>query len=197
MQQWMNSSASSLPLPPTALLGRETDLETLRHWLTDPAIRLITLTGPGGAGKTRLALELARAITAEGAARVVFVPLAAIRNPAFVASAIAAALGLSDVAALDLPRRARAACVDQVTLLVVDNFEQVLDAAPLIADLLTSVSPLKVLVTSRAPLRLRGEREYAVGPLALEVDSDAMSPADFGTLSSGAAAGRAGSGRPT
>ena len=169
----------SLPLPPTALLGRDADLETLRHWLADPAIRFITLTGPGGAGKTRLALELARAITAEGAARVVFVPLAAIRNPAFVASAIAAALGLSDVAALNLPRRARAACGDLVTLLVVDNFEQVLDAAPLIADLLTSVPPLKVLVTSRAPLRLRGEREYTVGPLALDVDSDAMSPADL------------------
>jgi len=96
-----------------------------------------------------------------------------------VASAIAAALGLSDVAAPDLPRRARAACGDQVTLLVADNFEQVLDAAPLIADLLTSVSPLKVLVTSRAPLGLRGEREYAVGPLALDSDSDAISPADL------------------
>ena len=109
----------------------------------------------------------------------VFVPLAAIRNPAFVASAIAEALGLSDVTALDLPRRARVACDDQPTLLVLDNFEQVLDAAPLVADLLTSVASLRVLVTSRAPLRVRGEREYAVGPLALEVDSEAMSPADL------------------
>ena len=159
----------SLPLALTALLGRDADVQTLRHWLADPAARLITLTGPGGVGKTRLALELARAIAAEGATRVVFVPLAAIRNPAFVASAIAEALGLSDVTALDLPRRARAACGDQPTLLVLDNFEQVLDAAPLVADLLTSVASLRVLVTSRAPLRVRGEREYAVGPLALEV----------------------------
>ncbi len=75
--------------------------------------------------------------------------------------------------------RARAACRDQATLLVVDNFEQVLDAAPLIADLLTWVSPLRVLVTSRAPLRVRGEREYAVGPLGLEAGSEAMPPADL------------------
>jgi predicted ATPase/DNA-binding XRE family transcriptional regulator len=169
----------SLPLPLTSLLGRDADVQTLQHWLADPAIRLVTLTGPGGAGKTRLALELARAISAEGSARVIFVSLASIREASFVVSAIAEALGLSDVAALDLPRRARAACQDHVTLLVVDNFEHVLDAAPVIVDLLTSVPPLRVLVTSRAPLRVRGEREYAVGPLELKAGSEALPPADL------------------
>jgi predicted ATPase/DNA-binding XRE family transcriptional regulator len=172
-------SRVSLPLPLTALLGREADLQTLRHWLADPAARLITLTGPGGAGKTRLALELARAIADEGPTLVAFTPLAAIRNPAFVASAIAEALGLSDVTALDLPSGARIACAEGPALLVLDNFEQVLDAAPLVADLLASVPALRVLVTSRAPLHVRGEREYAVGPLALAVGVDAMSPADL------------------
>jgi len=172
-------SGVPLPLAPTPLLGRDADLQTLQRWLADPAVRLITLTGPGGAGKTRLALEIAHAIASEGATRVVFVPLAATRSPAFVASAIAEALGLSDVTALDLPTRARAGCDDRPTLLVLDNFEQVLDAAPLVADLLSSVASLRLLATSRAPLRVRGEREYAVGPLALDVDSEAMSPADL------------------
>jgi predicted ATPase/DNA-binding XRE family transcriptional regulator len=170
---------ASLPLALTALLGRDGEVQTLRSWLADPAARLITLTGPGGAGKTRLALELARAIAAEGATRVVFAPLAAIRNPTFVASAITEALGLSDVTALDLPKRVRAAYDGRPTLLVLDNFEQLLDAAPLIADLLAAVASLRLLVTSRAPLRVRGEREYAVGPLALEADSETMSPADL------------------
>jgi len=172
-------SGVSLPLPLTVLLGRETDVQTLQDWLADPAARLITLIGPGGVGKTRLALELARAIAAEGATRVVFVPLAAIRDPAFVASGIAEALGLADVTALDLPRRARVACENPPTLLVLDNFEHVLDAAPLVADLLTAIPSLRLLTTSRAPLRVRGEREYAVGPLALEVDSEAMSLSDL------------------
>jgi len=169
----------SLPLAPTILLGRDADVETLRHWLADSATRLITLTGPGGAGKTRLALEVGRAMAVEGATRVVFVPLAAIGNPALVASATAEALGLSDVGSIDLPRRARIACADRATLLVLDNFEQLLDAAPLVAELLASVAPLRVLVTSRAPLRVRGEREYLVGPLALETGVDATSPADL------------------
>jgi predicted ATPase/DNA-binding XRE family transcriptional regulator len=172
-------SRVALPLPLTALLGREADVQKLRHWLTDPAARLITLTGPGGAGKTRLALEIARAIAEEGATRVAFAPLAAIRDPAFVASAIAEALGLSDVTALDLPSGARVACADGPTLLVLDNFEQLLDAAALVADLLTSVATLRVLATSRAPLHVRGEREYAVGPLALAVGVEARSPADL------------------
>jgi predicted ATPase/DNA-binding XRE family transcriptional regulator len=169
----------SLPLPPTVLLGREADVQTLRHWLAEPEARLITLTGPGGAGKTRLALELARAIAAESATRVVFVSLAATRNPAFVASAIAEALGLPDLTAIDLPKRARVACGDRPALWVLDNFEQVLDAAPLVAELLTSIASLRVLVTSRAPLHVRGEREYAVGPLALDVGADAQSLADL------------------
>jgi len=141
-------------------------------------MRLMTLTGPGGAGKTRLALELVRGVVDAGLTRVVFVPLSAVRDPGFVAPAIAQALGLADVNARDLPTRARVACEDRSTLLVLDNFEHVLDAAPLVADLLTSVASLRILVTSRAPLRLRGEREYVVGPLALPVDSEPSASID-------------------
>src|SRR6187401_1433776 len=86
----------SLPVPLTALLGRETDVRALRDLLADPAARLITLVGPGGVGKTRLALELARAIADEDACRVLFVGLAAVGNSAFVAPAIAEALGVLD-----------------------------------------------------------------------------------------------------
>jgi predicted ATPase/DNA-binding XRE family transcriptional regulator len=174
-------SGTPLPLAPTVLIGRDTDLKTLRRWLMEPSTRLVTLTGPGGAGKTRLALELARWIAGEGMTRVVLVPLAAVRDPAFVALGIAEAIGLSDVTALDLPTRARVACGDRATLLVLDNFEHVLEAAALAADLLASIPTLKMVVTSRAPLRVRGEREYALGPLALEMDSSASEqpPADL------------------
>jgi predicted ATPase/DNA-binding XRE family transcriptional regulator len=173
------SGDHSLPLALTAFLGRDEDLRVLRIWMGDPTARLITLTGPGGVGKTRLALELARSIVADSTTRVAFVQLAALTNPAFVPSSIAEALGLPDVTATDLPKRVHAACQSHPTLLVLDNFEQLLDATPLIADLLRSVAALRVLVTSRAALRVRGEREYAVGPLALDADDDASSPADF------------------
>ena len=164
----------SLPLPLTALLGRDLDLQTLEQWLGDEAVRLVTLIGAGGVGKSRLALELARRVAGEGSTRVVFVPLADIRDPAFVVSAIAEALGLEGATAADLPKRARLACDDLLTLLVVDNFEHVLEAAPVVGDLLSSVGSLRVLATSRAPLRVRGEREYAVEPLALEVSAEAL-----------------------
>jgi predicted ATPase/DNA-binding XRE family transcriptional regulator len=168
----------SLPLAVTALLGRETEMQTLRQWLADPTVRFITLTGPGGSGKTRLALELAHDHAAHGTSRVIFAGLAATRT-AFVAAAIAEALGVVDASPLDLPRRAQAACDGTPTLLVLDNFEHVLDAAPLVADLLATVAALRVLVTSRAPLHVRGEREYSVGPLAWDVEVDATSPADL------------------
>ena len=168
----------ALPVALTALIGREADVEVLWQWLADHTMRLMTLTGPGGAGKTRLALELARGAVDAGLTRVVFVSLSAVRDPGFVAPAIAQALGLADVNARDLPTRARVACEDRSTLLVLDNFEHVLDAAPLVADLLTSVASLRILITSRAPLRLRGEREYVVGPLALPVDSEPSASTD-------------------
>jgi len=105
--------------------------------------------------------------------------LVAVRESALVATAIAEAIGVLDGTPFDLPRRLRAACDGRPTLLVLDNFEQVLEAAPLVADLLTAVATLRVLATSRAALRVRGEREYAVGPLALDPDIDATSPADL------------------
>jgi len=175
-------SGVSLPLAPTALLGREVDVQTLGQWFADPAVRLVTLTGPGGVGKTRLALEVAHAIAADDANRVVFVPLAAIRAPTFVAPAIAEALGLSNVTALDLAKRARVACAEQRTVLVLDNFEHVMDAAPLVAELLTLVASLRLLITSRALLRVRGEREYVLGPLALEASAEEMSAAELALL---------------
>ncbi len=175
-------SAGSLPLPLTALLGREADLQTLRRWLADPSARLITLLGPGGVGKTRLALELARALAGEGSMRVVFIPLAAVRDATFVAPCIGDSLGLSNAAAGDLPVRIRTLCEDQPTLLVLDNCEHVLDAAPLVADFLSSSASLRLLATSRAPLRVRGEREYVVGPLTLEANSDELSPADLARI---------------
>jgi predicted ATPase len=115
----------------------------------------MTLLGPGGVGKTRLALELARLIQQRGHTRVVFVPLASMCDPTFVGPAVAEALGLSNVTVVDLASRVRAACGEQPTLLVLDNCEHVLDAAPLVADLLAATPCLRVLITSRAPRRAR------------------------------------------
>jgi len=172
-------SRASLPLPLTSLLGREADVQTLALWLSAPEGRLVTITGPGGVGKSRLALEVARAVAAKSRLRVLFVGLASVHSSALVAPAIAEALGVMDATAADLPRHARVACDSTPTLLILDNFEHVLEAAPLAADLLTAVAPLRILATSRAPLRLRGEREYALGPLALETDVEAHPLADL------------------
>ena len=172
-------SGFPLPVALTTLLGRDADLQTLREWLDDPHARLITIVGPGGVGKTRLVLEIAHAVADERAARVGFVQLAAIRDPAFVASAIVEALGLSEATAADLPQRVCAACNDDhPMLLVLDNCEHVLDAAPLVVDLLTSARSLRLLATSRAPLRVRGERLYTLGPLDLDAHAETLSPAD-------------------
>ena len=120
----IESAGSQLPRPITGLVGREGDLVRLHELFSDPATRLVTLVGPGGVGKTRLALEGAHLLGSHGRARAIFVPLASVRDPARVAPAIAEALGLPDVTAVDLPRRVRAVCVEP-TVLVLDNFEQI------------------------------------------------------------------------
>ena len=171
--------AASLPLPLTRLLGRDRDLELLHQWLGDPDARLITLLGPGGVGKTRLALELARRAAEDTRTRVVFVELASIRQSSFVARAVAEALGLPDVMAIDLPRHVQALCREHPILLVLDNCEQVPDAAPVVADLARSTPSLRLLATSRAALRVRGERLYPVEPLGLQADAGRMPPVDL------------------
>jgi len=173
-----------VPIPPESLLGRDEAVAALAQLLTG-GTRLITLTGPGGVGKTRLGLATARAVAAhfaEGA--VCFVPLAPLRDHGLVPSAIVGALGLREAAG-DGPLAAlRAHLADRHQLLVLDNFEHVAPAAPLLAELLAACPRLAILATSRAPLHVQGERRYAVPPLVTPdpatlptVDALAHSPA--------------------
>jgi len=159
-------AAPALPAPATALVGRTRELQALGLLLRDPVVRLVTLTGPGGAGKTRLALQ-AGADFAEHFEAATFVPLAAVRDPALVPAEIARALGLKVPPDQSPVEQVKARLHGQRALLILDNFEQVTDAAPLLAELLAAAPALTLLVTSRAVLHLSGEREFPVPPLQL------------------------------
>jgi predicted ATPase/class 3 adenylate cyclase len=154
---------TTLPIAPTPFLGRERELDEVQELLMQDDVRLLTLTGPGGTGKTRLALAVAeRAVDRfEGGAR--FVGLAAVTDPELVAAAAAAALDIRQAAG-SLVSALAAEIGDRRLLLVVDNFEQVLPAATLLAELLAACPALHLLVTSRAPLHVAAEHEYPVPP---------------------------------
>jgi predicted ATPase/DNA-binding XRE family transcriptional regulator len=173
--------AAQLPIPPTRLIGRDREVEVVGRALADEEIRLLTLTGPGGIGKTRIALEAARRAEHDRSARVFFVPLSPVVDPGLVGSTVALAIGVT--APLEPLEAAIAERLgDAQALLVLDTFEHLLGAARFVGELLARCRGLKVLVTSREALHLSGEHEVVIP--ALEMPAHPWrSPAEDATRS--------------
>ena len=156
-----------VPVPLTALIGRQTELEAAQRCLLDPHVRLLTLTGAPGAGKTHLALAIAAAVPAAFADGVWFVPLAPVQRPELVLPTIAQVLGVRQAGRRALLETLTRALRDRRLLLVLDNLEHLLPAAPALVELLAACRDVRLLVTSRAPLHVSGEHRLDVAPLAL------------------------------
>jgi predicted ATPase/class 3 adenylate cyclase len=161
----LDATPNNLPTQLTSFVGRTREVAEARRLLA--GTRLLTLTGPGGTGKTRLSLQLAAEVISDYPDGVFFVPLGPIEDPGLVAPAIVQALGLREAVNQAPVNRLTEHLRDRHLLLALDNFEQVLPAAGLVGDLMRASEGLRVLVTSRATLHLYGEREYEVPPLAL------------------------------
>lgn len=157
----------NLPLHPTPFIGREREVEEVRYRLLHPDLRLLTLTGPGGVGKTRLGLEVARQVLDQFEEGVCFVALAPISEPTLVPSVIAQALRIKQGAGQSMAEALEQYLRERQQLLLLDNFERLLEAGLPLAQLLTACPRLKVLVTSRVVLRLQGEHNYEVPTLEL------------------------------
>lgn len=153
----------TIPLPVTGIIGRETEILQARALLRRQDVRLLTLTGTGGSGKTRLAIEIARLILSQYQDGAIFVPLAGVSDPELVLPAVANELGLGTVAT---PAGLASELGDRDLLIVLDNFEQVASAAPEISALLSGAPGLQLVVTSRSLLRISGEHQLQVLPLA-------------------------------
>ncbi len=156
-----------LPIQPTPFIGREKEVDAVYHLLLREDVRLVTLTGPGGVGKTRMALHVAEQLRAHFADGVWFVSLAPISDPDLVIPTIAQTLGLWEAGERSLLEQLQVFLRERQVLLLLDNFEQVVRAAMHVANLLTICSHLKVLVTSREVLHVRAEREFPVPTLSL------------------------------
>ncbi len=158
---------NNLPAAPTAFVGREQQVQAVRALLRRDDIRLVTLTGPGGVGKSRLGLRVAVDLFGDFEDGVFFIPLDNVRDAPLVTSAIVDTLGVREISGQPLLATLKDYLSDKHMLLLLDGFERAISAAPLVAEILAGAPRLKLLVTSRAPLRLRGEREVPVLPLAL------------------------------
>ncbi|HET7706840.1 MAG TPA: protein kinase [Thermoanaerobaculia bacterium] len=169
----------ALPRFEFPVLGREAELAAIRSMIIDERARLVSLTGAGGSGKTRLALTAAERLFEWFGGRVFFVPLASVTDPELVGAAIAQAVGATDPARAPLPAViANLRSTENRSLLVIDNFEQVIDAAPILSELLTDCSELTILVTSREILHLYAERNIPVQPLPVPKQTEGSSTAD-------------------
>jgi predicted ATPase len=157
-----------VPAPPTSLVGREHEVATIATLLREEDVRLLTLIGPGGVGKTRLAIEVASRSREAFSDGVVFVPLAPLRDAELVPSVLAETLGVRDVADRSLQDALKHYLQGKEMLLLVDNTEHLLPAAPVVAELVEGCPRLTVLATSRAPLRLSAEQQFPVAPLPLD-----------------------------
>src|SRR5918997_2375900 len=163
----LESLRNNLPLQATPLVGREREVRDVCGRLGQEEVRLLTLTGPGGTGKTRLALQAAADVLEEFEDGVFFVALSDVNDTALVPTTIAGALGLGESGDVALEDLLKEYLGRRELLLLLDNFEQVLEAGPLVGSLLAAAPRLKVLATSRIPLGIYGEHEYAVPPLSV------------------------------